>query len=211
MSVLSDREIIEAHEAGNIIIEPFNLDHLGNCSYDITLGEYYCRLQPAIDTISPTGVTVSAMNPFNAKDVHGLWSQPIQAVDNVIILKPHATILCHSQEFIGGRHRITTMLKARSSLGRAGINLSMGGWGDVGFNSRWTFALTNLTDHPMQLPVKQKIAQIVFLRTGETRKDYTGQYQTTADLNRLKSSWTPQQMLPPLPTPCHAVQEVMKS
>jgi deoxycytidine triphosphate deaminase len=198
MSVLSDREIIEAHEAGSIIIEPFNLDQLGNCSYDITLGEYYCRLQPATATATSTGVTFVAINPFNPKDVHCLWSQPLRAVDNGIILKPHDTILCHSQEFIGGRHRITTMLKARSSLGRAGINLSMGGWGDVGFINRWTFALTNLTDHPMMLPVKQKIAQIVFLRTGETRKDYTGQYQTTADLNQLRSAWTPHQMLPPL-------------
>lgn len=199
MSVLSDREIIEAHEAGTIIIEPFTLDQLGNCSYDITLGEYYCYLQPATSKITANSVTFLTINPFNAKDVHHLWSQPLRAIDNIIILKPHATILCHSHEFIGGQTRITTMLKARSSLGRAGINLAMGGWGDVGFINRWTFALTNLTDHPMMLPVKQRIAQIVFLRTGDTRKQYTGQYQTTADKHKLITTWTPQQMLPRMP------------
>lgn len=193
MSVLSDSEIIESHETGSIIIEPFSLDQLGNCSYDIRLGEYYCVLQPP-----PTDPTL-VINPFNAKDVHNLWSDPIKAVGGVIFIKPRATILCHSDEFIGGRTRITTMLKARSSLGRAAINLIMGGWGDVGFVNRWTFALTNLTDRTMWLPTKEKIAQIVFLQTGATRKDYSGQYQTTAEVRKLIETWTPLQMLPPLP------------
>lgn len=38
--------------------------------------------------------------------------------DRLIWIKPGETILGHTLEFIGGRHSITTMMKARSSMGR---------------------------------------------------------------------------------------------
>lgn len=38
--------------------------------------------------------------------------------DMIIWIKPGETILGHTQQFIGGRKKVTTMMKARSSMGR---------------------------------------------------------------------------------------------
>ena len=38
--------------------------------------------------------------------------------DRIIWIKPGETILGHTLEYIGGRHTITSMMKARSSMGR---------------------------------------------------------------------------------------------
>ncbi|HID47208.1 MAG TPA: dCTP deaminase, partial [Methanococcaceae archaeon] len=39
--ILSDRDILHCIEVGEISIEPFNLDFLGPCSYDVTLGDEF--------------------------------------------------------------------------------------------------------------------------------------------------------------------------
>lgn len=47
--------------------------------------------------------------------------QPLDNIkpdDLIIWIKPGETILCHTNEFIGGRSSVTTMMKARSSMGR---------------------------------------------------------------------------------------------
>jgi hypothetical protein len=58
------------------------------------------------------------------------------------------------------------------------------------------------------LPVGERVAQIVFLyrfllsfyflSSGVPSKQYTGKYQQTLDIERLKEEWTPQCMLPRL-------------
>lgn len=210
-AILSDREIKAEMEKGNIFISPVNEKQLGNCSYDITLGENYYYRRPR----SYRGVI---FNPFVASEVHNFWSSPVTAAtvtkwqietdslnthglkvgDKYINLDAHETILCHSNEFIGGRKNITTMLKARSSLGRMGISITTGGWGDIGFTSRWVMAITNNTDCAMILPVGQRIAQIVFMWTGECDKSYEqrGQYQKSSDMQEVMAKWTPEDMLP---------------
>jgi deoxycytidine triphosphate deaminase len=43
---LSDRRILEAMKAGDIVITPFNRKNLATSSYDVCLGELYFREQP---------------------------------------------------------------------------------------------------------------------------------------------------------------------
>jgi deoxycytidine triphosphate deaminase len=52
------------------------------------------------------------------KDHDGLELENASPEDEIIFVRPGETILAHTQEFIGGRVDITTMMKARSSLGR---------------------------------------------------------------------------------------------
>ena len=53
----------------------------------------------------------------------------VDASDRVIFLKPGETILGHTNEFIGGRKTVTTMMKARSSMGRNFIEVcKCAGW-----------------------------------------------------------------------------------
>jgi hypothetical protein len=65
--------------------------------------------------------------------------------------------------------------------------------------------LCNLNEHEtVLLPVGERIAQAVFLTTGEVEGSYgegrdqgfSGKYQQGSDLEEIIASWTPEQMLP---------------
>ena len=139
-------------KAGTVVIEPFNHKNLATSSYDVTLGEWYFREQPSkynhslfnIWSQSHIEHVWGAKNPERAvlareafKKYNFKW-EGIAPDDKVILLKPGETILAHTNEFIGGRETVTTMMKARSSLGRTFIEVcKCAGWGDVGYVNRW--------------------------------------------------------------------------
>lgn len=208
---MSDKRVLAAVEEGRIVIDPFRYESLGTSSYDVCLGEYFYREQP------PTGDSV--FNIYDQDQVAQIWGKPQRAPlcrelssdsrklagigpdDRIIMLSPGETILAHTEEFIGGRVDVTTMMKARSSLGRSFILVcKCAGWGDVGYINRWTMEITNCsTRYYIPLVVGERIAQIVFFETGEILdKDYSesGSYQTTPSLDRLKATWSPTSMLP---------------
>ena len=127
----------------------------------------------------------------------------IRPDDKVIVLRPGETILAHTQEFIGGKDHITTMMKARSSLGRNFIEVcKCAGWGDVGYINRWTMEITNNSkNYIIPLVVGRRIAQIIFFETGPIEaKDYAsgGKYASSADVKKLTKEWKPDSMLPKL-------------
>ena len=215
---LSDRRILEEMETGDIVIEPFQRQNLATSSYDVTLGKYFFREQPP-------KYNHSLYNIWSESHMRHVWGadHPEQAVlaeeafqkyrfdwesgvnreDLVIVLRPGETILAHTEEFIGGRNHITTMMKARSSMGRNFIEVcKCAGWGDVGFINRWTMEITNNSTHYLiPLVVGRRMAQIVFFETGPIiARDYSesGKYQTSQDLNMIKANWEPSLMLPRL-------------
>ncbi|MDP3988830.1 MAG: hypothetical protein Q8P93_01185 [bacterium] len=209
---LSDKRIEEAMASGNIIIEPFKEEHLSTSSYDVTLGEWHFRerrpkpgfhLYDLFDKEHTDHVwgTQAEQAPI-AKDILGsLNLKGIRPDQQVILLAPGETVLAHTKEFIGGRNTITTMMKARSSLGRNFIEVcKCAGWGDVGYINRWTMEITNNSQHyTIPLVVGMRIAQIIFFETGPIKEnDYTinGKYCTSANIEEIKSSWEPSQMLP---------------
>ena len=210
---LSDKRILTEMEKGHIVITPFKEENLSTASYDVTLGEYY---------FSEKNSTKDIYNPCNQKDVEMVWgTEPQQAKtagevfknksfefsgisedDKVIVLEPGETILGHTEEFIGGRIHVTTMMKARSSWGRNFIEVcKCAGWGDVGYTNRWTMEITNNSrHHHIPLIVGRRIAQIVFFDTGEIKLDnYIQQgskYQATENLDEMMQRWDPKSMLP---------------
>jgi dCTP deaminase len=208
---LSDAKILSEIEAGNIVISPFNKDQLSTSSYDVTLGEWFYR---------PRQVNLG-------DDVYNIWSEEqtkkfwqleqaaeagdrfnysgsnIAPTDKIILIRPGETILGHTNEFLGGRRHITTMMKARSSMGRQLIAVcKCAGWGDVGYINRWTMEITNYSrNYTIPLVVGRRVAQIIFFETGQILdRDYTalGKYQTSATLDELMSTWKPEDMLPKL-------------
>jgi dCTP deaminase len=204
--VLSSTEILDERERGNVVIEPYHDTNLSNCSYDVTLGDHYYRHVP--NPIEPIHVYV----PWNPDHVRRYWgtSQTAIMVDarsekmlgleigtKYILIYPGETILAHTNEFIGGKGKITTMMKARSSMGRSGVSICKdAGWGDIGYINRWTLEITNFAQVPVALLVGERIGQIIFFYTGKPISAYTGSYQTSSDLITLMSSWSPDQMLP---------------
>ena len=213
---LSDRKVLASMDDGSIVIEPFDRRSLSTSSYDVTLGEYYFTEQ------HPKHFE-NLYNIYDKSHVERVWGtearrakkaeevlkrytmnwRGITPEEKIILLAPGETILAHTNEFIGGREHITTMMKARSSMGRNFIEVcKCAGWGDVGYVNRWTMEITNNSkNYSIPLVVGRRIAQIVFFETGPIlKKDYasTGKYQTSADVKKLKKNWSPQSMLPKL-------------
>lgn len=217
---LSDKRILKEKKNGKIVIEPFNRAHLSTSSYDVTLGKYFFREQP------PSKRSYHHIfDIYSEKHVAEVWGTKAQCAkkareefkisgsrvedfdgihpnDEVIVLSPGETILGHTEEFIGGKKDITTMMKAKSSFGRVFISVcKCAGWGDVGYVNRWTMEITNnSTHHTIPLVVGRRIAQIVFFHTGPTLGNYSksGKYQTSLDVEKLKHEWRPEMMLPRL-------------
>ncbi len=214
---LSDKKILEEMKKGDIVIHPFSEEQLATSSYDVTLGEWFFREQPpkynhalyniwsqehmehvwGADKVERAVPAKEAFKKYNF-DYDG-----IRPDDKVIVLRPGETILAHTQEFIGGKDHITTMMKARSSMGRNFIEVcKCAGWGDVGYVNRWTMEITNNSkNYIIPLVVGRRIAQIIFFETGPIiERDYTkaGKYASSTSLGELKKAWKPEMMLPQL-------------
>jgi hypothetical protein len=76
---------------------------------------------------------------------------------------------------------------------------------DPGYINRLTLEIYNLNEHEtVLLPVGERIAQAVFLETGEVEGNYgkgrddgfSGKYQTGVNLDEIIANWSPEQMLP---------------
>jgi dCTP deaminase len=225
-AVYSDAAILLAMQDRDIVISPFDEKSLGTSSYDVRLGEWYYAERP------PSGGQRTAVyDIYSEEQMRQVWGDPRHAehpedvlpphtvarlglrdTDRIILLEPGETVLAHTEEFIGGRDHITTMMKARSSFGRNFIEVcKCAGWGDVGFINRWTMEVTNNSRYyHIPLVVGRRIAQIIFFETGsilDRTKDYgiTGKYQSGRDLEYIKAKWQPEMMLPRL----HLDREVL--
>ena len=129
-SLLSDKAILQNMSAGRLVIEPFQRQNLSTSSYDVTLGPFFFR-----EGVPQPGQGI--YNPYSKRMVQKVWGEPHEAGlagewmdeqecslenisrdDKIIWIAPGETILGHTNEFIGGRESITTMMKARSSMGR---------------------------------------------------------------------------------------------
>lgn len=213
---LSDKKILECMQEGSIVIEPFERRNLSTSSYDVTLGEYYFTEQhpPHFENL---------YNIYDKSHVERVWgTEPRRAKcardalkryvidwrgitpeEQIILLAPGETVLAHTQEFIGGREHVTTMMKARSSLGRSFISVcKCAGWGDVGYINRWTMEISNMSNrYYIPLVAGRRIAQIVFFETGPIlAADYAkkGKYQSEGTVAQIKKQWRPHLMLPRL-------------
>jgi len=120
----------------------------------------------------------------------------------LIWLLPGERILGHTQEVVGGVKNITTMIKARSSVGRSGISICMcAGSGDIGYVNKWTLEITNHSYFGTWLIVGRRIGQILFFKTfSDANEEYSGKY------NRTEKPWDMKDMLPRLHLDFEAIE-----
>lgn len=180
--MLSDKQILEAMEQGNIIIEPFDKRHLGTNSYDCRLGEYYFK---GDDTMKIARLDDESMREY--------WGRPKRAVSGEIAIEPGTTILAHTIEVIGGINGYLVNMHARSTTVRSTLSVCRcGGCGDVGYVSRWTMEISNHSDIEIVIPVGLRICQFSVEYVGETLKSY----YTSSHSGNYGKDWTPFDMLP---------------
>lgn len=215
-SILSKDKILQEYNNKNIFIYDFNVNQLNTCSYDIVLGKYYYREQ---NSVLKKGITTRIFNQYDKDEVIKKWGSysksvsvqtikeiykiPLNGICNdeeIILIHPGETLLCHSQEFIGGVKNITTMLKGKSSMRRSNITIcDDAGWGDIGYCNRWTLEITNKSKYySTVLVVGRPIGQIIFMKTDDCDECYTqnGKYQNTKDVFSMIKKWKPTDMLP---------------
>lgn len=225
--VLSDIQIKEEIKNGNIIFYNGDLSQVQNSSVNISFGENFYRSSRKAKYLNPinnssilnywdkleTVKSYSDNLEYYEDNVRKLGInlakenyELLQIIRNEVksledkkfmIIFPGETILGHSNEFIGGKNHITTMIKARSSMGRCNITICRdAGWGDIGYINRWTLEITNNSYVPIILPYGMMMAQIVFFYTGETEKPYKGKYQNYDSIEDIVKNWHPSWMLP---------------
>lgn len=218
MGVYSNIQIREAIAKGHIVCVPFSPKHVAHASMDITLGYYYYRIERMNER--------TIYNPFDKEDVERYFDGPHKAMKHsewcklngflplnnipldhpVIALKPGERILAHTHEFFGIYPPGAYEVKSRSSWGRNGVAVCFdAGWVDPGYINRLTLEIYNLNDREtVVLPVGERIAQAVFLETGEVEGNYgtgrddgfSGKYQQGTDIETIIKTWSPDMMLP---------------
>lgn len=206
--MLSDFQIKAQKAKGRIVIEPFRAEALNPNSYDLTLGPYLARYvrRPPRPLLLPDpghGPYVIDMEHATGKDLFRIEDH---TADGVFRIDAGESILCHTNEFIGGRVlpdddvAINTQMRATSTAGRHGLTACRcAGHGDAGYFDRWTLEVQNNGPFSMDLHVGMVICQLVFFQIETPERTYqqaSGNYQTHDDLERLILEWKPENMLP---------------
>ncbi len=141
--ILTDAQILEALNRGELRIEPFRREALGSNSYDVHLGPYLrIYAQNALDVRYPARSTVLKIPPT------GLY------------LVPGVLYLGATEEYTES-HAYVPFLEGKSSVGRLGIQIhSTASKGDIGFCNHWTLEISVI--HPVKVYAGMPIGQLIF-------------------------------------------------
>lgn len=220
---LVDHQIKAAILSGEILIYPYNEDNVSPGSYDVSLGRYiYSPLERV--------TTNSFVDPYDNDSIKNFWGEPEECYSSVdgeinhilsndpithvikktlppnkseveyFVLLPGRTYLCHTEEFCGSKGNYSSIIQAKSSMGRNGLTVCCcASFIQPSFFGRITLEMRNNNNIPLLLFVGTKIAQIIFTPTTSVpEKSYsqTGRYQSSENIQKIVDEWTPEIMLP---------------
>jgi dCTP deaminase len=144
--ILTDKQILEEIENGNILIEPFDRKYLGSNSYDVHLGKYLAIYKE--DLLD--------CKRHNKVDY-------IEIPDEGMILFPSRLYLGVTLEYTE-THKQVPFLEGKSSIGRLGIDIhATAGKGDVGFSNYWTLEIS--VKQPVRVYHGMPIGQLIYFET----------------------------------------------
>ena len=180
MSVLADREIRAAIEAGRVIIRPYDPADLQPSSVDLHLDRSFRVFRnnryPFIDVRQPQPDLTEMLRIEN---------------DEPFILHPGEFVLGQTVEWVELPDDLVSRLEGKSSLGRLGLLIhSTAGYVDPGWRGTLTLELSNVANLPIALYFGMKIGQISFFEltsaverpygSPELGSKYQGQSEPTA-------------------------------
>lgn len=141
--VLSDTEILKALHAGDIIIDPFDIECLGSNSYDVHLSKFMATYDVhMLDASRPNKISY------------------FEIPASGFILQPNTLYLGSTLEYTES-HKHLPYLDGKSSTGRLGICIHLtAGRGDVGFCNFWTLELT--VPQPVRVYAGMPIGQLTY-------------------------------------------------
>lgn len=155
--ILSDRQIRDAVQRGDIQIEPFEEVQLQAATYDFRVGAQ--------------GATTSTKRMVNIKEQGYMLLQP----------GDFGIVVVHEVIRLGVQYAARFGL--RSKYARKGLVATTGPQIDPGYHGRLIVGLTNLTPKPISLPFKDDLLSIEFHRLDQPcEKPYNGPYQDRVEL-----------------------------
>ncbi|MBA3436031.1 MAG: dCTP deaminase [Chloroflexi bacterium] len=180
MSVLSDRDIRAAMQAGRVRVDPYDPSCLQPSSVDLHLDRDF---------------RVFRNNRYPYIDVRQAQPDLTEIVsiedDEPFILHPGEFVLGQTLEWVELPDDLVARLEGKSSLGRLGLLIhSTAGYVDPGWKGNLTLELSNVANLPIALYCGMKIGQISFFKMSspverpygskELGSKYQGQSQPTA-------------------------------
>ncbi len=141
--ILSDKKILEAIAAGEIVIEPYRRECLGTNSYDVHLGKYLGVYRDRV-------LDAKIHNPIDLLEI------PQEG----FVLQPGTLYLGVTEEYTE-THSAVPFLEGKSSVGRLGIDIhATAGKGDVGFSNTWTLEISCV--QPVRVYAGMPIGQLIY-------------------------------------------------
>lgn len=150
--ILTDRLLKEAHERGEIVIDPFENSQVQPASYDLRIGEQ--------------GITTSGKRVVNLRETGYLAMEPGDVAIVTILERLQLSTLYAAR------------LGLRSKYVRKGLIASMGLQVDPGFSGELNVTLVNLTPQSITLPYKDDFVSVEFHKLeAPSIHPYKGPYQ----------------------------------
>lgn len=141
--ILTDAKILESIEKGEIVIDPFDKEHLGTNSYDVHLSKHLAVYKDAV------------LDARKKNDVEHLIIP-----EEGFVLQPGQLYLGVTEEYTE-THSHVPFLEGKSSIGRLGIDIhATAGKGDVGFCNTWTLEISCVI--PVRVYAGMPIGQLIY-------------------------------------------------
>jgi len=151
--MLSDAQILERIEAGDILISSFDRKNLGPNSYDVHLSPHVAMYKDPI-------IDAKKDNPLRRFIIP----------EEGMILYPDQFYLMSTIEWTSSINCVP-IIDGKSSTGRLGISIhETAGSGDNGFSGHWTLEVS--TKIPVRVYAGMPIGQIKWFGTGICLKPY---------------------------------------
>ncbi|NNE15995.1 MAG: dCTP deaminase [Saprospiraceae bacterium] len=151
--ILTDVQILESIEKGEIVINPFDRKCLGTNSYDVHLGKYLAVYTEAV-------LDARKHNPI----------KEIIIPEEGFVLQPGTLYLGVTEEYTE-THASVPFLEGKSSVGRLGIDIhATAGKGDVGFCNTWTLEISCV--HPVRVYASMPIGQLIYFAVDGEIENY---------------------------------------
>ncbi len=151
--ILTDKQILNALENKEIVIEPFDRNSLGTNSYDVHLGKYLATYTDQI---------------LDAKKHNTI--QELEIGEEGFVIQPGTLYLGVTEEYTE-THNSVPFLEGKSSVGRLGIDIhATAGKGDVGFCNTWTLEISCV--HPVRIYAGMPIGQLIYFRVDGEIENY---------------------------------------
>ncbi len=172
--LLSDREIVEEVEKGNLVIRPFKREMVAGASVTVHLGHRFRIFNKRnIQVIDPKNYREEEKGVLEGDDevIHiGTYSDVVEIKNGKpFVLHPGEFALSGILEYVRLPEYMAAQIHGKSSIARLGLLVhTASGWVDPGYAGHLTLELINVNRVPIMVYPGMKIAELQFFRLSQT-------------------------------------------